>query len=49
MTMNIPITFKVIVIKKIIESSIIDLTILYIFVICDNQEYEMFAFFCCIK
>jgi hypothetical protein len=44
MTMNIPIMFKVIVIKKHIESSIIDLANLYIFLICDNQEYEMFAF-----
>jgi len=44
MTMNIPITFKVIIIKQMIESFIIDLTVLYIFLIYDNQEYEMFAF-----
>ncbi len=44
--MNIPIIFKVIVIKKkkLIESFIIDLTDLYIFPIYDNQDYEMFAF-----
>jgi hypothetical protein len=44
MTMNIPIMSKAIVIKKIIESLIIDLTNLYIFLMCDNEEYEMFAF-----
>ncbi len=41
--MNIPIMFKVIIIKQMIESFIIDLTDLYILLICDNQEYEMFA------
>jgi hypothetical protein len=44
MTMNIPIMFKVIIIKQMIESFIIDLTDLGIFLMYDNQEYEMLAF-----